>query len=118
MSFKLYQLVLLNDFTTFLDLIYIYNKINNKISVYFLYKYECKPCTQLLLVYYEKRGRYANLKTRLLLGAQLLQNSPLVRTCLEVALVACELYPGVPLLLVGLKERCPLHDVTKFAPSF
>lgn len=57
------------------------------------------------------------LKTSLFLRTKFLQNSALVRSRFEVALMTSKLDPGVPLLLVGLKEWCPLHNVAKLTPS-
>lgn len=58
------------------------------------------------------------LKAPLLLRAKFFQNGTLVGSRLEIALVTSELDPGVPLLLVGLEEWRPLHDVAEFTPSF
>lgn len=59
----------------------------------------------------------AHLKTLLLLDAKLLENGPLIRSRFEVTLMSSQLDPWIPLLLVRLEERGPLHYITQLPPS-
>lgn len=50
-------------------------------------------------------------KAQLLFGTELFQYCSLVGACLEISLMARQLHPRVSLLLVGLEERGPLHNI-------
>lgn len=60
---------------------------------------------------------HENLEALLLLGTELLEHGARFGTCLEVALVSGQLNPWIALLLVRLKEGCPLDDVANLSPA-
>lgn len=59
----------------------------------------------------------AYVKTDLFFGAQFLENSSLVGSGFEIALVTSQLNPRIPLFFVCLKEWRPLDNVSQLSPS-